>query len=119
MKIIFYIFLLVGFVKEINAQTKSSLITATINVSGNCDACKKRIENAADIKGVKRCTWDETTKIATVLFDASKTDLKLIEKAIAASGHETPQELANAQSYKKLPDCCQYKTKTCDKPEKK
>ena len=38
---------------SIKIQAQSTVITSTISVKGNCGECKERIENAADIKGVK------------------------------------------------------------------
>ena len=39
------------FALNINAQ--NTTVTQTFSVKGNCEQCKERIENAADIKGVK------------------------------------------------------------------
>lgn len=96
------------------AQDKS-IKTATFSVKGNCEQCKERIENAADIKGVKLCVWDEKKQTATVKFDTTKVTLVQIEKAIAKSGHDTELESATKESYKKLPKCCQYNDAKCDK----
>ena len=43
----------------IKAQT--TVKTITLAVKGNCEQCKERIENAADIKGVKICTCSGKT----------------------------------------------------------
>jgi periplasmic mercuric ion binding protein len=90
-----------------NFSAQSSIKTQTILVKGICDECKERIENAADIKGVKKCTWNKDTKIATVVFDDKKTTISAIEKAIAYIGYDTEHEKANPVGYKKLPECCQ------------
>ena len=92
-----------------------SVKSVTINVKGNCDQCKTRIENAADIKGVKLCVWDEKTKVAKIKYDTAKVSLNQIEKAIAKVGHDTDLEPASKESYKKLPKCCQYNDAKCDK----
>ena len=94
-----------------------SVKTVTINVKGNCDQCKTRIENAADIKGVKLCVWDEITKLAKIKYDTVKVSLNQIEKAIAKAGHDADLEPASKESYKKLPKCCQYNDAKCDKPK--
>ncbi len=96
----------------LNAQ---SVKTITLTVSGNCEECKERIENAADIKGVKICTWDSKTKVAKITYDASKTSPELIQQAIAAAGHDTPTKKASSESYKKLPNCCRYRDGKCEK----
>lgn len=119
MKTLINFFFMICILGSLQAQTGKGITTTTLSVNGNCGDCKKRIENAADIKGVKRCDWNEDTKVATLVFDSEKTDLSKIEKAIAAAGYETAHEKADAKAYKKLPDCCQYKTKACDKPNGK
>jgi periplasmic mercuric ion binding protein len=108
-------FLLVATIS--NAQ-KSSIVTVTLSVQGNCEECKERIENAADVKGVKRCKWNPDTDVATVIYDTKKTDLLTIEKAIAAIGHDTQNAKANETVYNNLPDCCQYRTKVCNEKKK-
>lgn len=95
-------------------QIKSQTITTTLSVKGNCDMCKKRIENAADIKGVKNCNWDEKTKIATITYSSDKTSMVEIEQAIAKKGYDTESAKADEAAYKKLPKCCQYRTNVCD-----
>ncbi|MBA3664317.1 MAG: heavy-metal-associated domain-containing protein [Bacteroidetes bacterium] len=89
------------------AQT--SVKTVTFHVTGVCGECKERIENAADIKGVKKCTWDKKTKIVSVILDEKKVTQDQVEKAIAKAGYDTEHEKASEASYKKLPDCCHYK----------
>jgi len=90
------------------ATTLSGIQTATFTVAGTCDQCKARIENAADIKGVKLCTWDPNTQIAKVTYNASKVSLEQIQKAIAAAGHDAGPIKATDAAYKELPGCCQY-----------
>lgn len=109
------IIILLGLILSININAQSSIKTTTISVKGNCEQCKERIENAADIKGVKKCTWNEKTQIATIIFDSSKTTQATIEKAIALSGHETTMQKADQKSYAKLPECCQYNKGACKK----
>jgi copper chaperone CopZ len=92
-----------------------SVKTITLSVKGNCEECKARIENAADIKGVKLCTWDEKTQTATITYKSDKVTLEQIEKAIAAAGHDAGSAKAPEATYKKLPDCCLYREKSCEK----
>jgi mercuric ion binding protein len=96
-------------------KAQNGIKTATLSVKGNCDQCKTRIENAADIKGVKLCVWDEKTQIAKITYNADKITLEQIEKAFAKSGHDAGEVLANDADYKKLPDCCKYRDKKCEK----
>jgi len=95
-------------------KIKAQMITTTLSVKGNCEMCKKRIENAADIKGVKNCNWDEKTKIATITYSSDKTSMVEIEQAIAKKGYDTESAKADEAAYKKLPKCCQYRTNVCD-----
>jgi periplasmic mercuric ion binding protein len=109
-QIIFIITLFLG----ISAKGQNSIVTATLSVKGNCEQCKKRIENAADIKGVKLFEWNEDTKVAKVIYNSTKTDLPAIEKAIAAKGYDTPNQKGDSIAYNKLPGCCRYRTTVCN-----
>lgn len=109
------IFLVLGLLVSFYSYSqKATVKTETISVKGNCDQCKDRIENAADIKGVKNCVWSEKTQIATVTYNSEKTSLETIKKAIAKAGHDVEGETAPDAVYKKLPDCCQYRDKACE-----
>jgi periplasmic mercuric ion binding protein len=88
--------------------------TFTLSVKGNCDQCKERIENAADIKGVKLCTWDEKTQVATITYKSDKVTPEQIEKAIAKAGHDAGSAKSSDATYKKLPGCCQYRDRACE-----
>ncbi len=92
--------------QSMNGQT--TVKTVIINVNGACDDCKERIENAADIKGVKLCNWSPDTKKAVITYDEAKVSLETIEKAIANRGYDTEHFKRNEEAYKKLPKCCQY-----------
>jgi periplasmic mercuric ion binding protein len=103
----------------INSNAQDNTVkTTTISVKGNCDECKARIENAADIKGVKLAVWDETTQALTVTYKADKVTIEEIEKAIAASGHDAGTLKGSNAGYKKLPSCCKYRDKKCELPKK-
>ncbi len=92
--------------------------TLTLTVKGNCDECKKRIENSADIKGVKLCLWDEDKQMVTVTYKADKVTPEQIEKAIVASGHDVGNSKAKNSDYNKLPNCCKYRDKKCEDNKK-
>ncbi len=103
-----------------NAQTKSSskpsmeasmasaTTSATLKVSGNCGECKERIETAAKIDGVAMAEWNIDSKVLTVSFDSTKTNIDAIAKAIAAVGHDNEKVKADDKVYGALPGCCQY-----------
>lgn len=111
MKTIIIICISVLFSVKLQAQ----VVTSTVAVKGNCGECKERIENAADIKGVKTSAWDEKTQVITVTYDSKKVTLEQIEKAIAGSGHETGHEKADLKAYNGLPACCKYQDGECKK----
>jgi copper chaperone CopZ len=107
--------LFIGIIFSLKIQAQSTVLTTTVLVKGNCGECKERIENAADIKGVKTSSWSEKTKVLTITFDSKKVSLEQIEQAIANAGHEVDKMPANDKAYNALPSCCQYKTKDCKK----
>lgn len=108
------IFVLIAFISY-TAQAQSGAIqTQTFEVKGNCDDCKERIENAADIKGVKIVKWDPETKIATATFNSEKTSLEKIRQAIAKKGYDTGDLKGNEKAYNRLPQCCKYRDNKCE-----
>lgn len=85
--------------------------TEKINVSGNCESCKERIEKAVKIEGVTKADWNIKTKILTLVYDPSKVNADNIQKRIAAVGHDTPKYKAANNVYNALPACCKYRKK--------
>lgn len=92
--------------------------TFTLSVKGNCEQCKERIENAADIKGVKLCNWNADKQMATITYKPEKVNPEQIEKAIAASGHDVGNTKGNQAKYNKLPSCCKYRERKCEEKGK-
>lgn len=92
------------------AQEKQKKIqTAEFEVSGVCNMCKKRIEAAALIKGVRFAEWNKLTQIVKVIYSTKATDVQTIQTAIAAAGHDTEGVKASDEVYTKLNKCCQYR----------
>jgi len=112
MKIIIFIISL--FYAANNFAQNTAIKTITINVKGNCEECKDRIENAVDIKGVKHAIWNEVNQILTITYLSNKITSNEIEKVIAASGHDTPNYKSLDYTYNKLPSCCKYRDKKCE-----
>ncbi|MFN8255247.1 MAG: ATPase [Bacteroidales bacterium] len=106
--IIMFIFLSMSINLKGQADTKGN-ITQEFKVSGNCQQCKERIENAALIKGVKFAEWNKETDMLKVVFNPSKTNRDAIEQSIANAGHDTENHKATDEAYKKLPECCAYR----------
>lgn len=90
-----------------NAQTEK----VSFKVYGNCDMCKERIDAALKIKGVSSASWDVETKLMTVAYDPKVIDAASLQKKVAAVGHDTQDQVADAGVYKELPGCCQYTRK--------
>ena len=84
----------------------------SFKVSGNCDMCKERIEKAAlSVDGVESANWESTSEMLHVNFNSLKTNSDLIQKAIAAVGHDTEKFKAPNEVYNGLPGCCLYRKK--------
>jgi len=93
------------------AQTssKSTVKTEVLNVKGNCESCKARIEKAAKVDGVSKATWDAKTKKLTLTYDPAKVKTDTVLKALAAVGHDTDKFKATDKAYNSLPGCCKYR----------
>ncbi|HTN45246.1 MAG TPA: heavy-metal-associated domain-containing protein [Flavipsychrobacter sp.] len=89
---------------------QNSIKTEKIKVEGNCSMCKKRIENAAYVKGVKRADWNVEDQTLTVVYNTAKTSSEIIQQCIAKAGHNAENVAALEADYEKLPACCHYKT---------
>ena len=87
------------------------LKTETFKVWGNCDKCKKTIENASNIDGVTEKKWDVESKLMTVTFDTTKVKLDQIQHIIAKSGYDNDKYYGDDYAYDKLESCCQYERK--------
>lgn len=92
---------------SINAQIKNKK-TETVKVFGNCDMCKANIEKAGNIKKTAEVIWDKDTRMATLTYDASKTNSDEILKRIALVGYDSDKFLAPKSTYESLHACCQY-----------
>lgn len=105
-KIMIVITLFLSFIQS-NAQIKNSK-TETIKIYGNCGMCQTKIENAGSIKKTAKVNWNVDTKMATLTYDATKTNQDEILKQIALAGYDSDKFLAPNDVYSKLPGCCQY-----------
>jgi copper chaperone CopZ len=80
-----------------------------IEVNGNCEMCKKRIEKAAySVKGVKSAEWHMDDHTLHLILNEEKSSIADVKKAIAKAGHDTDEVKASQQDYDKLHGCCQY-----------
>lgn len=90
-----------------NAQTTK----AKFKVFGNCEMCKKTIENSLDVKGVKSTNWSTETKMIEIAYQADKISEDKLHELIAASGYDTEKKKGDDKAYDALPGCCQYTRK--------
>lgn len=109
---IFFLFSLSFLFAQDNSNTSkdTKIRTEKIEVAGTCSMCKKRIEKAAYIHGVKRVEWNKDTKMLEVTYNTKVVTLEEIAKSIAAAGHDANGIHADEIVYKSLPNCCAYKT---------
>ncbi|WP_221409057.1 heavy-metal-associated domain-containing protein [Reichenbachiella versicolor] len=103
-----YIVTLVCFMLTSFSSLAQKNIQATFEVKGVCGMCKKRIEKAALVPGVKMATWDQKSGQMKVYFRSDKVTELDIHKSIANVGHTTSKVKAPAEAYSKLPACCAY-----------
>src|SRR5688572_6048878 len=94
------------FGNSVNAQKLNGTITETFKVAGNCGMCKKTIETATKVKGVKSAEWNETSKVLTVKYDKGKTNADLLLRNVAYAGYDNERFLAPDEAYNKLHGCC-------------
>lgn len=96
---------------QVQSKAQSKPVTdTTFHVSGICNMCKERIENAAYIKGVKLAEWDKESQDLRVVFKNKKTDLKKVQQSISEAGHAMPNYPETEEGYANLPECCKFKT---------
>ncbi|WP_159800147.1 heavy-metal-associated domain-containing protein [Flavobacterium sp. MK4S-17] len=90
-------------------EKKSKNAKYDIEVKGNCDLCKKRIEKAAySVKGVKSAAWHEDHQDLHLIIDENKCSIDDVHKAVAKTGHDTNKIKAADGDYANLHHCCQY-----------
>lgn len=90
-------------------EKKSKNAKVDVEVKGNCDMCKKRIEKAAfSVKGVKSAEWHADDQTLHLIIDENKTSSLKVEEAVGEAGHDTKNIKASNANYDNLHGCCQY-----------
>lgn len=107
----YFLVLALAIMPNIQYAVAGEIITDSLEVSGNCGMCEKRILGATMVKGVKSAQWNAETQILTIKFDPEKISLDDIEKRIAKVGHDTPNHKASDATYNSLHGCCMYPRK--------
>ncbi|HSD13918.1 MAG TPA: hypothetical protein VLB74_04660 [Flavobacterium sp.] len=110
MKKIMIVLLVSLFGFAVQAQEKKNKnAKADVEVKGNCDMCKKRIEKAAySVAGVKSAVWHSEDQVLHLVYNEQKCSMAEVEKAVAKAGHDTKDVKAPVESYDSLHECCQY-----------
>ena len=91
-----------------NFNTTKGEKETSFNVSGNCEMCETRIENAAkSVDGVQTAEWDKTSKMLKITYN-SDVNAKDVQKVIVEVGHDTENYKAEDVVYNALPGCCKY-----------
>jgi len=97
-----------------DALAQSAEKTETFKVYGNCNTCKRTIEESLKKKdGVLKKEWSPETKMLVVTYDTTKITLHQVKQKIADAGYDTDEVRATDEAYKELHKCCQY-----DRPKK-
>jgi len=87
---------------------KSKYETSQIKVYGNCEMCQERIENALDVVGIRKATWNIETKMLEITYLSNKISLEEIHQICADIGHSTEKAPVKKEVYKNLHHCCKY-----------
>lgn len=115
MKFIQFFFLPLLFVlPSLTAQAQSErlpqVMTDTLEVTGVCQMCKARIEEAVMYqRGVKFAAWSADAQQLRVVYKTKKINREQICQAVAKAGHDTELVKAIDKAYRALPDCCRYR----------
>ena len=110
-RFVFCLFLLFAFLLPGKVHAGDhTVVTGVYNVNGVCDQCKRRIEDAAYVRGVKFAEWNVDSHALTVKYDSSKTSYETVLKSIARAGHDNELLKATDEDYNKLPKCCLYRS---------
>jgi copper chaperone CopZ len=107
--ILFISSILLAFGITLSSWTAPEKKTIEFSVNGNCEMCKRKIEGALSIKGVRAAEWDINTKRVKVVYVPSVISEDQIHQAIADSGYDTDQVKAKDEVYEKLHTCCLYR----------
>ena len=93
-------------------EKKNKNAKKDVEVSGNCEMCKKRIEKAAySVSGVKSAVWHADDQTLHLILDENKTNVLEVQKVVAKVGHDTETIKATDESYNNLHNCCSYERK--------
>lgn len=112
MKSLVFVSVAVAFSLGLSVQASAlGMRTDTLNVSGNCGMCKKRIESPfKDRTGVESAKWDKKTKKFVVTYDDAVIKREEIQDLVVKQGYDTDGTIAADDVYNALPNCCKYRS---------
>lgn len=91
---------------------KNKNAKVNIEINGNCEMCKKRIEKAAfSVSGVKSADWHVDDHQLHLILNEEKCSILDVKNAIAKVGHDSEDVKATDADYQKLHGCCMYERK--------
>ncbi len=93
------------------AQNKTTEVSESFEVNGNCGMCKTNIEKAAKKAGATKADWNETSHVLDVTYNNKKTNKAKIQKSVASAGYDNVGATASDETYEKLHGCCKYERK--------
>lgn len=96
------------------AFTGNKKTIVTFKVSGNCDMCKQRIEQALDVKGVSFAEYNLETQMLTAHINPKHISVVQLHARIQNVGHDTEAGKAPDSAYALIPGCCKYREGKCD-----
>jgi hypothetical protein len=70
--------------------------------------CETKIEKAAKAAGASYADWNKDTKVITVKYSSTSSNLAKIQKSIADAGYDNVGVKTTTEAYDKLHDCCKY-----------
>lgn len=103
---LFSIVLLCCSIATVSSAQKTK--TETFNVSGNCGMCETKIEKAAKDAGATFADWNKDTKVITVKYKSTSSNLAKIQQSIAQAGYDNAGVKSTTEAYDKLHACCKY-----------
>lgn len=90
----------------------NSSVEKAMQVWGNCEKCKTRIEKAAKINGVSEANWNMDSKLLLFKVDTTIITVGQVLKSVAHAGHDNELFYADDYSYSALPESCQYERRS-------
>lgn len=97
---------------NLKAEHAYSEKTVVIDLSTNmiCTMSMNIIKKALNkVKGVENIEFDVDSKMVTVTFDDSLTNLSKLEKVLTDAGFNANDKDADLMAYESLPKCCKIR----------